>query len=339
MEPDENTLVQENLTDIETKGNDTKGPTAILLIKLCDQYEIGKLQFFSTIALATEDQNLCFQTDKGEYIARVFSEDRTIEDIEKEIEVTNKMIEKGFQHPQLYKNKEGGFITTDSDTKQNILVMDFAEGKSFSNLQRTPRWKEAIRIAEQAILIHHTDYKPRDIKEKWAISNISALYKEATETRNFPVKDLGLIRQAVAMYQSIPLDKLPHCLVHGALTKNNVLRKKWEEVTFLNFSSSNYLPRIHELAVMASDLIQDETSRKPLPLEVKTKYLVKLFDRLDPEFPITKQERKSLYPYSIAAAAVSLMKGYSELQKTGEVNREFKLGHNVLMNELFRTTY
>ncbi|HAM96595.1 TPA: hypothetical protein DCP76_02220 [Patescibacteria group bacterium] len=339
MEPDENTLVQDNLTDIETNNTDTKGLTEILLTKLCNQYEIGKLLFFSTIALASEDQNLCFQTDKGEYIAKVFAENRTIEDIEKEIEVTNKMIEEGFQHPQLYKNNEGKFITTDSDTKQNILVMDFAEGESFVKLQRPPRWKETTRIAEQTTLIHHTDYKPTDIKEKWAISNIHTLYKEASETRNFPVTDLELIRQAVAMYQSIPLDKLPHCLVHGALTKNNVLRKKWEEVIILNFSASDYLPRIHELAVMASDLLQDETLRVPEPLEVKTKYLVKLFNRLDPEFPITKIEREYLYSYTIAATAVSLMKGYSELQKTGKVNREFKLGHNILMNELFRRNY
>jgi Ser/Thr protein kinase RdoA (MazF antagonist) len=137
---------------------------------------------------------------------------------------------------------------------------------------------------------------------------------------------------AIAQYEEIPVHELPQAFVHADLTKGNVITDASGRVYILDFSVSNWYPRIQELAVIAANLLHSDSSPASMTercQKVAAGYQV--FTRL------TDVELCSLHAYSLAVVTSEFLGASLEIHLNGNTSTEteswLRLGRNNLRME------
>ena len=209
--------------------------------------------------------------------------------------------------------------------------MEFVEGKSFYQLDRAPNREELKNIIEQAARINKIDYHPPYLFDTWAIPNIQIMF-EAVKKFIQP-DDLKLVQKVISQYNKIPVNSLPQCFVHGDFTKANVLKGDDGKIYILDFSVSNWYPRIQELAVIAANLLHQKSGSTTLREE--TELIANEYSKL---IQLTADEKQYLYPYALAGIAMEFMGSHQEKYIKGNDTEEteywLNLGRNGLRKEL-----
>lgn len=300
--------------------------------RLTSAYDIGNPKDFSVIGVGYEDCNVLVDADKGKFVAKIFQKERTPEDITRYTTIMERAIAAGVNHPPLLQTHEGSVVFSDQQANGlSLVLMRFIEGKTFFELNRAPNYEERNAILEQAAKVNRIDYKPPYIFDSWAIPNIQVMHDKTKQY--IKPEDLPLVEQVLARYKQIPVDTLPHAFVHGDFTKANVLKAEDGKIYILDFSVSNWYPRIQELAVIAANLMhQDDgdTSLKDRSETVAEEY--SKFNEL------TDEERKWLYDYTLAGVAMEFMGAHQEKYINGNDTEEteywLNLGRNGLRKAL-----
>lgn len=280
--------------------------------RLCAAYEVGTPASSSVVEVGYEDCNVILETDQDKYLAKMFAKTRTTEDITRYATTMQKVVEAGINHPELLTTSSGEVTYTDSGI--TLVLMRFVEGKTFFELNQAPDADERRAVLAQAALVNGLDYKPTYLFDSWAIPNIRAMFDKVR--RFVEPDDLRLVEQAMARYEAIPVDDLPHCFVHGDFTKTNVLKGKDGKIYILYFSVANRYPRIQELAVIAANLLHDDGEET---LEQKCEQVA---DEYSEFIPLTEQERKHLPAYALAGVAMEFMGAHQEKYVNGNDTEE-----------------
>jgi Ser/Thr protein kinase RdoA (MazF antagonist) len=304
-----------------------EGDLEPVIERLSESYGVGHVRGFSVVEIGFEDCNVIIETDQDKFIAKMFARTRTPEDVTRYTTIMKKVVEAGVQHPALVSLPNGGVTYTDSGI--SLVLMHFAEGKTFLELDQVPDDAERRSVLEQAAKINQIDYKPPYLFDSWAIPNIRSMYDRVKPL--IKPDELQLAKQAIAQYESIPVDELPHCFVHGDLTKANVVRGDDGKIYVLDFSVANWYPRIQELAVIIANLLHDnESSLDDLVDEVANEY--NGFNQLTPI------ELDHLRAYTISGIAMEFMGGLQEKYINGHDHEEtdywIKLGRDGLTEAL-----
>lgn len=308
------------------------GNLSCVIDRLCDVYKIGKPENFSIIGIGYEDCNVIVETSQGKYVSKIFSKERSPETIVRYAIIMEKAVEAGINHPPLIKTSDGEVVYSDNQANGiSMVLMDFVKGKTFFELNRAPDEVERGLIIEQVAKVNRIDYHPSYLFDTWAISNIQAMFDKVRQFIE-PV-DLKLVEQVMAGYAKIPTSTLPHCFVHGDFTKTNVMKAEDGNMYILDFSVSNWYPRIQELAVMSANLFHSETS--PMSLRKKTELVANEYNKFN---PLTSEERQYLYSYTLAGVAMEFMGAHQEKFIKGNNSEEteyrLNLGRDGLRKEL-----
>lgn len=296
----------------------------------CAAYNIGTRRAFSIIPVGYEDCNIVVETEKGKYLAKIFQKARTPQDIYRYRTIMEKTIEAGVNHPPLLQTQEDGSLFSDPEANGlTLVVMKFIEGKTFLELDRAPEEEELRRVLEQAARVNRINHHPTYLSDSWAVPNIREMFER---TRKFiEPRDLKRVEQVIAIYNSIPVKRLPHRFVHGDLTKANILKSDDGNIYVLDFSCANWYPRIQELAVIAANLLYDGEAS----LRERTELVIREYRRFN---QLTIEERKHLYNYALAAAAMEFMGSHQEKYINGNDTTEtdywMNLGREGLRREL-----
>ncbi|QQG43367.1 MAG: phosphotransferase [Candidatus Daviesbacteria bacterium] len=300
--------------------------------RLCRAYDVGQSTNFSVIEVGYEDCNVAIDTSKGKYVAKIFAKYRKPEDITRYATIMEKVVEAGVNHPPLKTTDKGELVYSDPQANGiSMVLMDFIEGKTYFELNSAPNDEERRVIIEQAVLVNGIDHHPPYIFDSIAIPNIQIMFDRVRQY--IKPEDLGLVEQVMALYNAIPVADLPHCFVHGDFIKTNVLKGTDGKIYILDFSVSNWYPRIQELAVIAANLLHD--SNNPVPLRQRTELIADEYSKF---IPLTQAEREHLYPYAIAGVAMEFMGAHQEKYingiDTGENEYWLNLGREGLKREL-----
>jgi Ser/Thr protein kinase RdoA (MazF antagonist) len=212
-----------------------------------------------------------------------------------------------------------------------MVVMDHVHGDSFYGMHREPTDAELRDVARQASLINAMDYHPRLLFDSWAIPNFVKLYELVEEF--IPPEDRPLIDLALARYEEITVEQLPHAFVHGDFTKLNLMTDQRGDVYVLDFSVSNWYPRIQEQAVIAANLL--DSNKYPTSLTERCQRIGDAYSRFT---PLTDLERRCLYPYALAGVGMEYLGSLKERHISGNDSAEtaqwFQLGRDGLRTEL-----
>jgi len=325
-------MIQKAKNKIVAKRLNYSGDLRLVMDRLSVAYGIGTVRDFSIIEVGYEDCNVIINASRGKYVAKIFSKVRSPEDISRYSTIMEKAVEAGVNHPPLIKTSDGGVVYVDSKANGlSMVLMGFVEGKSFVELDRAPDENELHLVLEQAARVNSIDYRPPYIFDSWAIPNIHKMFERVRQF--IKPEDLKLVKQVIDRYDEIPVDTLTHCFVHGDFTKANVLKGNDGKIYILDFSVANWYPRIQELAVIAANLMHNDNDS--VALRDKCDSVSRQYSKLN---PLTAEERRYLFPYSLAGVAMEFMGSHQERYINGNDTEEteywLNLGRNGLRKAL-----
>jgi Ser/Thr protein kinase RdoA (MazF antagonist) len=280
--------------------------------RVCAAYDVGTPVSSSVIEVGYEDCNVIIETDQAKFVAKMLAKTRTPEDITRYATTMEKVVQAGVNHPELLTTDAGE--TTYSDSGVTLVLMRFVEGKSFLGLDHSPSDDERKAVLQQAAKVNGIDHEPPYLFDGWAIPNIHAMFEKVEQY--IAPEDLPLVEQAIAGYDTIPTDDLPHCFVHGDFTKANVIKGEDGKIYILDFSVANRYPRIQELAVIVANLLHDNGA------ETLAQKCEQVADEYSEFNPLTDQERKYLPAFALAGVAMEFMGAHQEKYINGNDTEE-----------------
>jgi Ser/Thr protein kinase RdoA (MazF antagonist) len=281
---------------------DYRGSLTPVVERVCEAYGVGQLTTSSIVEIGYEDCNVIIETDQDKFVAKMFAKTRTPDDIARYTTTMKKVVEAGVHHPELLVTSSGEITYNDSGI--TLVLMRFVEGKSFLELDRAPTDEERKAVLEQAAKVNGIEYQPPYLFDSWAIPNIHAMYEKIKQY--IEPEDLALVKQVMAAYDAIPVGDLPHAFVHGDFTKANVIKSGDGNIYILDFSVANWYPRIQELAVIAANLLHDNSKTT---LEQKCEQVIHEYSEFN---PLTDDEKKYLPTYALAGIAMEFMGAHQE---------------------------
>lgn len=227
---------------------------------VCRDFELGNFVSNRLINIGYEDFNYILETAQNKYFVKIFSNFRTDENCKRYMDVISKVGESGIASPELFHSKQGHLHSIAVDgAKLRLCVMKYIDGENFLSLKQKPSKAEIIFLAQQAALINSIDIKPEFIYDSWAITNFPKEF--ADKEKYLSLEDLEMLKPLAEEFESMEIQKLPHCFVHGDLIATNVMKDGKSKVWIIDFSVSNYYPRIQELAVLAYNMFFDENDK------------------------------------------------------------------------------
>ena len=274
-----------------------------ILESACEVFNVGTLQAHSVIEYGFEDCNVTVTTDKGKFLAKIFAKTRTATDIQRYKEIMQRVVAAGVNYPALFTTNTGDVIFTNSGV--TLTLMQFIEGSTFFAMDRVPNDSERAAIIEEVAKINRIDYKPPYLFDSWAIPNIAAMVEQVKAF--IAPNDLALVEQAVAQYEAIPVKNLPHALVHGDLIKTNIIKGDDGRIYIIDFSVTNWYPRIQELAVIAANLLHESEGGPSLRERC---YMIA--EEYSYHNLLTPAEKAHLYPYALAGVTMEFLGSHQE---------------------------
>jgi len=268
---------------------------------LCNDFNLGEFKSNKLVEVGYEDFNFILETTKGKYFIKIFSNFRTDEDCHRYVEIIKTALSKGISTPKLYMSKQGYLHTiTISKTKLRLVVMQFIDGETYFQLGENPTFGEIKELAKQAALINSINIKPSFVYDSWAVTNILSEYEKKGEC--LLPEDSKKIKSLMQIYKDMKVESLPHSFVHGDLISTNVMKDKDGKIWLVDFSVSNYYPRIQELAVMACNILFDEKNKENSERNLKT-----ALDEYQKQIKLTPKELEVLPNYIKLAHAMHIL--------------------------------
>lgn len=245
-----------------------------------------------------DDCNVILETGSGLYVVKVFTVLRSAELSKRYVSVIEAAIAANVCHPRLLQDKGGNSLLLHPESGNFLLVMDLVDGETFLELGTYPNPDEIGLLIEQVHRIHKIDLSPQFVDDWWAIPNIGKLAAEIGPALD-PV-NRRRVEAAVRRFSEVDVEALPHVLAHGDLTKANTMRVARGGIAILDFAVANRYPRVHELAMLAVNLLHGHPTSVPERLEL----IADLYGEYD---PLNSLEREALPKYVFAAAAMELL--------------------------------
>lgn len=287
-----------------------QGELSIILKQICQDFELGSHRSHEVVPIGYEDFNLLVVTDRNKYFVKIFAKLRSKEECKQYVETMKSVLQVGVFHPKLFKSNQGYLYEIANNGEiDRLCVMEYIDGKTFYELQIIPTVDEMCFIVKQAALINQMNLKPSFVYDHWAVTSFSEEYKQ--KGKYLDGQDKKLIEPMVDVYESLVIEKLPHCFVHGDISKTNTMRSMNNNIYIFDFAVSNYYPRIQELAAILADLLFDPKNPNlflqnyELAITEYSKYIL-----------LTSDELKKLPDYiKIAHAMHILLANYDKVIK------------------------
>ena len=291
-------------------------PLEILSQEVCKQYNLGDFVDNQLIKIGYEDYNYILTTSKGKFVVKVFSNLRTDKDCQNLADRGSIPHKHVFSCPKIYGTTQSNLlITTVNGVKFRLLVMDYINGKDFFTLDELPSEEELKVIAQETAKLNLIDYRPEFIYDKWAIVNFEKEYLKNKKYLSGKYKTL--IEQVYNEFKTIDFSRLKYGFVHGDIIETNILRDSKNKLWFIDFSVSNYLPRIVDLAVPICDLCLDLDN-----IEISKQRTQTFLAEYEKVYPLTNYEIEALKIFLKCHQAITIIQTTKEKVEDKNLSEE-----------------
>lgn len=270
-------------------------------------YDLGNILSFKYLNEGYEDYNIKLNSDKGVFNLKLFANNqlgdysktrREKDVVERLVDILLAAEKQNIRSPQLFRNKNNLIFRG----KDNIVgfLYKWIEGDTFYNLGIVPTKQELENVISQIAKFNQIHLKPTYYNDIWALINIQKLYKKVQSFLS--AEDKRLLEFVLKAYQKIPFDRLPKCLVHGDLTKGNIIKTSSNEIYIIDFSVSNWTYRIIEIGLIASNFMFDPINKTSLKRRVEEAcFLYQKYNNLE------DSELSSAYDIALASVSMELL--------------------------------
>ena len=235
------------------------GTAQELVDAICVAFNLGKCNELGSNTYGYEDVNLKIQTSKGDYFVKIFTSSRDSEEVNRCIEVLERVAASKINHPKFILQANGR-ILGHLELGESSIYFCVMECIDAPNLMEQDSASKVllIKLAREAALISQLYSKSEnldDIYDSWGPLN----FAQEFEKRQFCLADddLALLRPTLDFVGSVSFDEFPKCFCHADLRAANLLWTQDEELFVVDFSVGGIKPRLIELAVILGDTCFD----------------------------------------------------------------------------------
>lgn len=311
-------------------------PLEKLAEAVCSHYKLGEFKGCKLIEIGYEDYNFILWADNKKYLVKALSTFRNDEDCFNLAQRAVTAYDNGISCPKIYKidGQNIGHVKLDNEIFR-IIVMDFIDGNDFYSMEVLPDENELKIIATELAKLNNIDFQPPFIYDHWAIINFEKEYKENIHFVKGEFKDL--IDKVYEKYLSIDMNNLKHGFVHGDIIVTNIIKEKATgKLFFIDFSVSNYQPRIVDLAVSICDLCLDCDDIELIKTRMQT--FINAYEQVS---PLSDYEKSCLKVFLATHQAITIIETTREKFKNNndsEENEDFlrkgQEGLKLVLNHL-----
>lgn len=289
------------MEDVFKKRIGFKGNLDVVSKKICEEYNIGNFVSNKIILIGYEDFNMILKTSLKKYFVKIFANFRDANDRHRYIEIMQESISVNISTPKLLKSKQSFLTKINIENHELFLcLMDYIEGNNLYEINEKLHEKEIRFLSRQASIINSINLKPDFVYDSWAIINFKKEFEKKSEFLSD--SDLKLIQPLVKEFDDLNINELPHCFVHGDIINTNVMKDINSNLFIIDFSVSNYYPRIQELSVLACNIFFDPDS-----IENSNNNLQIALNEYQKIIKLTDQELNALPTYIKLAHAMHLL--------------------------------
>jgi len=229
--------------------------------EVCKNYDLGNFISNELITIGYEDYNYYLTTSKGKFCVKIFSKERSAEDVNNYLERIRIVANSNVSAPKpLLVNDDIMLSLNYQDNHYDICVFEYINGKNYFQLQENPDNEVIKELAKQTAMINNLDINPNFIYDSWAIINFTEEYNKKREFLSSVYQEQ--FDKLVEEFKSIDFAQLPKAFVHGDIISTNVMLDDNKKIWIIDFAVSNYLPRIIDLAVIACNMCLDKNSKE-----------------------------------------------------------------------------
>ncbi len=235
------------------------GPLAEISHAICKEYNLGNPVKSEFIPVGYEDFNFSLQTTTGKFFVKIFAKSKRIGDCKRNVDIMLEVFKSGIPIPKLYPSSTGKYLFTLPGGRLPLrgCVMEFIEGKDlFTQNKAKINTADIHFLASLASRLNSLPINPPKIYDSWAITNFPEEFKK--KSKYLTPKELALVKPLIRQFEELDIPTLPHCFVHGDILRTNIIKDKNNNLWLIDFSVSNYYPRIQELAVLACEVLFDK---------------------------------------------------------------------------------
>ncbi|WP_067837225.1 phosphotransferase [Nocardia lijiangensis] len=285
-----------------------------LLAEIAHAYQLGDLTDWRVLSTGYEDCNIAAETSaSGAVVIKVFGPTRPPGIAARTATLITAARRAGVRHPRLHHTRTG--VHEFHLPGHQILVMDMVVGTTLYDHSRAPSDAELFAVLADAARIHSLALHPSPVADPWAVTNLNRLAAELSDVLDDEQRHH--VTAAVDQLAAIDMAGLPHALIHGDLTKGNILIEPDGQVTLLDFAVAIRAPRIQELAMVAANLTHGDTD----PLPQRADRIAELYSRTAVA-PLDDRERTALTVFTRAAAAMEMLGALAEWHHHDNRNTE-----------------
>lgn len=284
-----------------------------VLLDITAAFEVDPVRHSELINVGYEDCNLAITTNGGSYVAKIFASDREADLPGRTVGNVLAAQAAGVRHPRLLVDRRGEVLRTERTTGLRYFLMERIEGNTFYDLERPPEQAELRRVVAQVVRLHSSDHVPAHLVDPWSVPHLDTLFTEIGPLLRG--EDRGLVEPVVAAMAEVETRSLPHALIHGDLTKGNIIVSGTGDVHLIDLASANRWPRVQELGVIAANLMHGS----PLSVRERVVLLAELYAEHE---PLTVAELRALETYVLASLAMEFLGACREKLVLGDTSEE-----------------
>lgn len=190
--------------------------------EVCNNYDLGNFISNELITIGYEDYNYYLTTSKGKFCVKIFSKERSTEDVNNYLERIRIVANSNVSAPKPLLVNDNIMLSLDyQDNHYDICVFEYINGKNYFQLQENPDNEVIKELAKQTAMINNLDINPNFIYDSWAIINFAEEYNKKSQFLSSEYQEQ--FDKLVEEFKSIDFEQLPKAFVHGDIISTNVM--------------------------------------------------------------------------------------------------------------------
>jgi Ser/Thr protein kinase RdoA (MazF antagonist) len=220
-------------------------PVDQLFKHIARTYPISDVVDIEPIVEGYEDANIILTTSAGKYVLKLFSLDRSIENIRSYVRVLSEAAEIGVPVTKLVEGEAGALgLLKNGDDATYCILTEFFEGTNFQNV--VPSMQDIVQVTEYVSKLNQLIFPVTECYDSWGNKNLVTEFEKHKQSLSKGVRNK--VESIVDECRLVEASRLSRAVIHGDMQRKHVLKRGVGEYCILDFGCMSCDAKVYELS-------------------------------------------------------------------------------------------
>src|SRR4030042_2887493 len=181
---------------------------------------LGEITQFQPITEGYEDANILLVTETGTYVIKIFSKDRSEENVRSYIHILEEAQKIGVPVTRLVPGTKGSISFAAENTKTPYCIAEFFDGNDFQ--ENSPTRDDMVGVASYLAKLNTLRFPMTEYYDYWGNKNLAVEYEKNKES--LTREQAELIAPVVESFKKLDFSKFSTSIIHGDMQRKHVLK-------------------------------------------------------------------------------------------------------------------